>query len=138
MKIKSLLAVTLILAICSCNDDSTSLKDISLDRLSPPEALVGDYTLVSYDESISVPGNAIFKITEDDYIRVDDGNVVFSLKKKIEKGDIKLLRQLLNPSVWVLYFPDEELRFECTTNGMIITDIYKDNEIIDCYERINK
>ena len=132
------LAAFLVLIICACADDPDALKDVGTDRLYPPSHLMGNYILVnSSKDDVPIPENSIFMITEDDYIRATNGNIVFSLKDEIEKGKFKLLKQLCSPAVWILYFPDEEMKFELEADGMTITDIYKDNEIKDSYERVN-
>ena len=77
-----------------------------------------------------------FAITADDYQKVADGEVLFSLKEYIGESPFKLLGQSRSTTRWILYFPDEEWISDAAADGMVIRDTYKGNTIISYYEKI--
>ena len=124
-----------LLAFVSCTN---TLSDVGIDSLSPPRRLIGEYKFTeSTDPNMYSPqGGVVFAITADDYQKVVNGAVWFSLKEQIETGEAELLAQSRSTARWVLYFPDEELIFEATADGMAVYDSFKERTIISYYERL--
>ena len=134
IKANIFLAAFPVLIICACADDPDALKSIGTDRLSPPSSLICNYILVESSDPNMDGGT--FAITADDYQKVADGEVLFSLKEYIGEVPFKLLGQSRSTTRWILYFPDEEWVFDAAADGMVIRDTYKGNTIISYYEKI--
>lgn len=132
---KICVVLVVLLAFVSCTN---TLSDVGIDSLSPPRRLIGEYKFTeSTDPNMYSPQDGVvFAITADDYQKVVDGAVWSSLKEKIEAGEVELLAQSRSAARWVLYFPEEELIFEATTDGMAIYDTFRGRTITSYYKRL--
>ena len=132
---KICIVLVVLLAFVSCTN---TLSDVGIDSLSPPRRLIGEYKFTeSTDPNMYSPQDGVvFAITTDDYQKVVDGVAWSSLKEKIEASEVELLAQSRSTVRWVLYFPDEELIFEATSDGMAIYDTFRGRTITSYYKRL--